>query len=537
MNTAQEINFIHAASLPLPMVKRSHWDTLAKLPVLSKLVQPICSREALYGANGGFVFEYEPAISTVFSPIVSLVSTSFDHTSRLASHLGKAGTATHSNLASGLIGTLVFGLIGGLLATSPMGSSPISMIAQSNMVNRLTTQPASSITAADSIRADISTSEVEAVREQLPPKPPTPAKSMAATQDHKESVSAEEKLNMQKEVFGFLPYWYIDSAKNINFDVLTTLAYFDLGLLSNGAIDTSAPGWAKLNTPSTQEIFNEARQHNTEVVLTFTVFQNQTIEGLLLSPESRDRAMNVMVDSVKQLRVDGINIDVEYQGNASPELRQAFTTFVRQVSKKMHTEMPESQVTVSMYAGSAKYSMLYEVKPLSEVTDGIFIMAYDFSTASSERAAPNAPLTGSPKTYWYDISSAIGDFLASGAHPDKLILGVPYYGYDWPTSGQAPKSVVVPGRSRAVTYDMVRTIIEQHGGVRKWDYEAQSPYVAYHEGGQERVIYYDDAESLALKYDAINAHNLKGAGIWALGQDGGADELWELLERKFSTHE
>ena len=59
------------------------------------------------------------------------------------------------------------------------------------------------------------------------------------------------------------------------------------------------------------------------------------------------------------------------------------------------------------------------------------------------------------------------------------------------------------------------------------------PYLVYQENGVNRIAYYEDAESLGKKYDLVNNRNLKGAGIWALGQDGDHKELWELLRTKF----
>jgi len=48
-------------------------------------------------------------------------------------------------------------------------------------------------------------------------------------------------------------------------------------------------------------------------------------------------------------------------------------------------------------------------------------------------------------------------------------------------------------------------------------------------------IWYDDSISLGLKYDFAINKNLKGIGIWALGYDDGRTELWNLIEKKFTT--
>ncbi|HNL08549.1 MAG TPA: hypothetical protein PKH93_13320, partial [Chitinophagales bacterium] len=39
---------------------------------------------------------------------------------------------------------------------------------------------------------------------------------------------------------------------------------------------------------------------------------------------------------------------------------------------------------------------------------------------------------------------------------------------------------------------------------------------------------------MAQRYDMILAKKLAGTGIWALGYDAGYNQLWNLLETKFT---
>jgi hypothetical protein len=50
-----------------------------------------------------------------------------------------------------------------------------------------------------------------------------------------------------------------------------------------------------------------------------------------------------------------------------------------------------------------------------------------------------------------------------------------------------------------------------------------------------RELYYDDAESLAAKYDLVNQYDIRGAAIWALGYDGSRPELYAVIKDKFIT--
>ena len=48
-----------------------------------------------------------------------------------------------------------------------------------------------------------------------------------------------------------------------------------------------------------------------------------------------------------------------------------------------------------------------------------------------------------------------------------------------------------------------------------------------------RQLYLDDARALKAKYDIVNSHGLRGAGIWALGYDNARPELWAAIKDKF----
>ena len=65
---------------------------------------------------------------------------------------------------------------------------------------------------------------------------------------------------------------------------------------------------------------------------------------------------------------------------------------------------------------------------------------------------------------------------------------------------------------------------------RRWDAVEQSPYVAYRRQNctatygcvtSWRQIYYDDGASTEAPPALVNDYGLRGAGMWALGYDGG----------------
>lgn len=348
-----------------------------------------------------------------------------------------------------------------------------------------------------------------------------------------------------KEVFGFAPFWTINKLSNVDFETLTTLAYFGVSVKADGNLDRTDQGYVTFKSQQATNLFKKAHASRTKVVLTLTQMNNGIIIAFLDNPQAQERLIEQAVFEVEGRGIDGINVDFEYDGNPGPVYRQKFTKFVGKLTEAMHQKNPDSKVTVSVYAASVKDPKIYDIKALSDVSDGIFMMAYDFATTSSKTAIPTAPLYGYKEgKYWYDVSSAVDDFLKV-MPADKLILGVPWYGYNYPVYEPKEKSTTIPyyslqnmptAQTYSIAVDNIRpdmpSILEFKEG---WDDMGKVGWKAYYRAdtGIWRMLFLDDPKSLGLKYDFVNEKNLAGVGIWALGFDDNKDEMWQVLREKF----
>lgn len=354
------------------------------------------------------------------------------------------------------------------------------------------------------------------------------------------------------EVFGFAPHWTINKLDNVDFNVLTTLAYFGVGINTDGSMDQDA-GYEVFYSDKATELFQKAHNHGTRVVLTITQMDNEEIKLFLDSPDAQEKAVKETVEMVKERGIDGVNIDFEYMGDPGDSYRNKFTAFVEKLTHHMHEEVPNSHVSVSVYASAVKDIKLYDIAAISKATDGIFMMAYDFATTGSDHVIPTAPLNGYKEgKYWYDISTAVDDFLAH-MPAKKLILGLPWYGYNYPVSEPSVKAPKDTGyytyyywRGRrysrfigregaaAQTYTLAKD--NNPAEMEGWDEYGKVGWKAYKDAaGLWRMIFIDDKRSLAIKYDFAKEKNLGGVGMWALGFDNGKTELWTLLNSKFGV--
>ena len=99
--------------------------------------------------------------------------------------------------------------------------------------------------------------------------------------------------------------------------------------------------------------------------------------------------------------------------------------------------------------------------------------------------------------------------------PAKIVLGLPYYGYDWPTTDGTLTATATGSES-----PLTDASIAVGGHPTYWDPVTDTPWTAYQVGTQWHTTYFDDPTSMALKAQLANYFHIAGVGIWALGMDG-----------------
>jgi len=337
----------------------------------------------------------------------------------------------------------------------------------------------------------------------------------------KSQIGGERKI-----VTGFLPYWNFKYEPAIQYGKLTHLAFFGLNVNGDGTIQKREkqgnlePGWTAYQSAKMGEIVRKTHDNGAKVILVLRAFDNQTIESVLSSPARREKLIGETLEAVKTKNLDGVNIDFEYVGTATSEMRNEFVEFVRSLRARPSDSF---HLSIDTYADAADNDRIWDITALGEIADYIVIMGYDFTRPNSDYSGPVAPL--------HYIKEAVAAY--SKIVPlEKLVLGVPYYGYEWPTLSKEPISKTTDAGYLA-TYKRIQELILGAGSQLGWDSESFTPYLISTESGKTTQVFYDDTRSLGLKYDLVNETGMAGAAIWALGYEGEHPELWKLLEEKF----
>lgn len=319
-------------------------------------------------------------------------------------------------------------------------------------------------------------------------------------------------------VFGYLPDWeYLNgSAAYFKYDLLTHIACFDFAATTTGTISNPS-GW-----PWTG-VINSAHLKGVKIIMCITNFDGDEIHTIITTESVKQAFFANVVSRIQAYNMDGVNIDFESLNSA--DRGSIINNFMTELTNYVHTNLPGKEVS---FAGPAVNWSGWNFTGLAASCDYIFIMGYDFFGSWSSTSGPSAPLYGGN----YNISNTVLSQYASvvSTTPEKLILGVPYFGTHFITTGENPGATVTSyvGSPR---FSSCYPGSQTYGYL--WHSTYKVPWYKYQDGSSWHQVFFDDDSSLGLKYDLAISKNLKGIGMWALGYDSGRQELWNLISAKF----
>ncbi|MCD6333657.1 MAG: hypothetical protein J7L89_10345 [Bacteroidales bacterium] len=259
--------------------------------------------------------------------------------------------------------------------------------------------------------------------------------------------------------------------------------------------------------------------------MTLVNFNGDEIHQLLTNQKLKERLFSKIKPVISDYELQGINVD--FEGIPRADRGTVLNSFMHDLTEYLHREIAGSEVSFAVppveWGG-------WSFAGLADACDYLFIMGYSFYGSWSETSGPSALLTGGPYNLTNSMTTQFKSVLRD--HPEKLILGVPYFGNKWETRSMVAYAPVVAHISA------LRYLITYESGLAhgfKWDSRSQTSWTAYRQDEHIYQVWFDTDSSLGLKYDLAEAYELKGVGMWALGYDGSRTELWDELQRRYGT--
>ena len=269
-------------------------------------------------------------------------------------------------------------------------------------------------------------------------------------------------------IVGYLPSWYYQCYHDVDFADLTHINIAFVNPDSDGNMKCSIPD------KELKKIIRKAHHHKVKVIAALGGGGGYRHYTDLTSGRASIKAFDdKIIEYIQKYGFDGIDLNIE--GDVESEFWKSYDIWVKDLSKKCRKNSLILSCAVASW-----FDGYIEEKTLDRF-DFISVMAYD-NRGSSENHS----------TYEYAQSCLSYFENERNVDKDKLVLGIPFYGYRYDANGTCTGKVV--------TYKEVAT------------YNADSEY---------------DDISGTCRYNGINTVSKKallgadygGVMVWALGQD------------------
>lgn len=333
-------------------------------------------------------------------------------------------------------------------------------------------------------------------------------------------------LGQTKEVIGFLPYWQTGIAPQSYKGYITTLTYFGLALDSDGSIlklstpTSLEPGWNALSSGKVTPYLDKAKQNNETTSLLIFSGNVDTINSAMQTPtKSAKNLVGEVEPLMKQYGFTDLNLDIEYTAQASPAARVHFTDFVKTVRQLLPNDQT---LTVEVVSLDAIKPNLIDVKTVGNYADHLVIMAYDYHSPDSFVTGPVAPLSGAGISSEIDVTTAVEKALEI-VPSNKIILGMPLYGYEWESLSPDSRSAVIPHSGVIASNHRAEELLNSCTTCSVTpDKDAVETHISYFDNDTQTYhqLFIPTAQSTQEKINLTTQNHLPGVALWALGYEG-----------------
>lgn len=311
-------------------------------------------------------------------------------------------------------------------------------------------------------------------------------------------------------MLGFLPYW-LASNVSIGLGNFTDIAVFSAEITAEGTIPAS-------NASAMHDLADLVRGEcpSCRVWLTVTAFSEPLIDEVLANHVRE--AISSIVNAAEHVGADGVIIDWEF----IPEVNNLTGEPNRAYLVELLAGIKAAGLMTSVCV-SGDVEAVWRDPSLNEVVDLVFLMGYDYHWSGSEETGPVSPIDAP----YLDIADSL-EILSAYYPKEKIVLGLPLYGYDWPAASCEPYARTL-GEGSYVPYSEIVQNLTRYGV--RWDPLGHSPWIAYRAGSACRQVWFENMTSLAARIDYALRKGYGGVGFWALGYEGeeGAADLAKLL--------
>jgi len=279
----------------------------------------------------------------------------------------------------------------------------------------------------------------------------------------------------------------------------------NLTYISVFSYDVNSSG--ELKPIDDDRILVEARRQGVAPVLVVTNydesipgFSGEIANSIFTSPEAKQNLFNEIISTALTKGYKGVSIDFEY---LNPADKDNFVEFLRELKVELMQFGLPLWVNLAPKISADQQGILYEAhdyERIGQIADRVVLMTYEWGYLYGEPQAvsPIGPI------------EQVLTYATSVIDPQKILLGVSNYGYDWKLPWQRGSAADLLTNVGAV--DLAR----EKGTFIKYDETAQAPYFNYQTPDNMHIAWFEDARSIYSRLLLVDKYNLRGISYWTL---------------------
>ncbi|MDA0379346.1 MAG: glycosyl hydrolase family 18 protein, partial [Bacteroidetes bacterium] len=335
-----------------------------------------------------------------------------------------------------------------------------------------------------------------------------------------------------QRLHGYYAWWTRGLWLNLDLSVYDKIFFFSVTPAADGSL-AERHGW-----PFAWEgLRARADSAAVPVIPVLALLDEAVLAPLFTDSTHRSNLVESSMELIEESGDAGLHLDFEWFSPAPDSVREGFHAFLDSLTSRVERERPEA--ALSIFVPGLQMSGMIDVSRIPDIFQEIMVQGYDIHWQTGPTAGPLAPLEGWAGADWEGIADSMA---VRGIAAERIVMTVPYYGYEWPAENDRPGSGT-RGMARTVTYARVDSLnlpemqvaaqdrVEAHGLMR--DPRSGSPYYAFADSTGWVQGWFEDRESLAAKYRWVRERSMRGVAIFPIGYD--ASRMDDLLLETFGT--
>ena len=313
----------------------------------------------------------------------------------------------------------------------------------------------------------------------------------------------QEENTSSLEVSAWIPWWdeeRVLTSLDQSEDMLTTVLPVWYQLKKDGTLEFTAS--------AKREVVREAiKKKGLFVIPTIgNEFDPERVSILLHDEEKQQDFFDDLIEEALIPGYDGWDLDWEYLDEGD---KDAYSLFIQKLATVLHREGLLLSVTVHAQTGTSsdwKIAQTHDYTKIGEYADMVRIMVYDFHHAESSPGAIT-PL---------DKLEEVLSFAVQNLPREKIIIGLPTYGYDWEEKGESVQFI-----------DAIQRLSTLDGS---WERDEVSWELTgtYMKDNLTHTLWFLDSASIEKKIEKVLDSGVSRVCFWRIG--GEDPTIWSMLQ-------